>query len=809
MLLALSEAIIETPATDIAESANNTIYPLECFTDQCCFNLYNLVFAPVRYIKNPFSMQNKSPVVKDLVLIGGGHAHVTVLKYFGMKPVPGLRITLITCDIHTPYSGMLPGYVAGHYNYDDCHIDLRPLARFAGARLYHAEVVGLDLENNKVIAQGRPTIAYDLLSINTGSRPNSIYVPGVDEFAIAAKPIDRFLSKWEALLEKVRTRSGTAEFRVVVVGGGAGGVELALSTQHRLQTTIKQAGGDSQRLKFTLIAESESILFMHNAGVRKRFERIFAHREITVKPGNKVIEVKPDQVILSDGTCVAADAVFWVTTAAAPTWPTKAKLAVDADGFIKVDACLQSLSHKNIFAVGDIASLLDPRPKSGVFAVRQGPVLFKNLKAAAIGGRLRPYRAQKNFLGLISTGDKYAIASRGNWSYESAWLWQIKDWIDVEFMHKFNQLPKMDEDQSPELASGIADADTVRELSTLNMRCGGCGAKVGASVLSRVMQRLPDNSREDVLIGRDALDDCAMLAVPKGKVMVQSVDYFRAFIDDSYTFGAIAANHALGDIYAMGAEAQSVLAIATIPYGRESVVEETLYDLLAGALSIIQPSGAVLAGGHSSEGVELACGFTVNGLIDPNKVWRKSGLKPGDALVLTKAVGTGTLFAADMRGKAKGRWVDAAIQSMLLSSQQAAECLQRFNATACTDLTGYGVIGHLSEMTKASGVDAVLQMDAIPLLDGAMDTVAAGFFSSLQPQNLRMRKAVQNIKIASRHLAFPLLFDPQTAGGLLAGVPQNQADSCIRELRSLGYLDSRVIGKIESLSDKETPIKLM
>ena len=376
-------------------------------------------------------------------------------------------------------------------------------------------------------------------------------------------------------------------------------------------------------------------------------------------------------------------------------------------------------------------------------------------------------------------------------------------------MRRFNALPEMGEDESPELASGIADAAAIKELSVLAMRCGGCGAKVGASVLSRVMQRLPDSSREDLLIGRDALDDCAMLAVPAGKVMVQSVDYFRAFIDDSYTFGAIAANHALGDIFAMGAEAQSVLAIATVPYGRESVVEETLYDLLAGALSIIQPSGAVLAGGHSSEGVELAFGLSVNGLIDPNKVWRKSGLKPGDALVLTKAIGTGALFAADMRGKAKGRWVDAAIQSMLLTSQQAAECLQRFNVTACTDLTGFGIIGHLIEMAKASRVDAVLQMEALPLLDGAMDTVAAGILSSLQPQNLRLRRAVQDSEIASRHPVFPLLFDPQTAGGLLAGVPQNQADACIRELRSMGYSDSRVIGKIEALSDEEAPIKLV
>ncbi|MCK4709645.1 MAG: FAD-dependent oxidoreductase, partial [Gammaproteobacteria bacterium] len=287
---------------------------------------------------------NNTPVVKDLVLIGGGHAHVAVLKRLGMKPVPGLRITLITRDIHTPYSGMLPGYVAGHYDYDDCHIDLGPLARFAGARLYHAEVKGLDIENRQVIARGRPNINYDLVSINTGSRPNSINVPGVDEFAIAAKPIDEFLKKWQALVERVSKSKG--EFKVVIVGGGAGGVELALSTQHRLQNTLRELGDDPGRLSFTLLTQSNRIMHMHNTGVQDRFERIFAERNISVKIRSRVTEVKPDQVILDDGSVFPANAIIWVTTAAAPAWPAKSGLSVDDDGFIRVDADLQSLSHE-------------------------------------------------------------------------------------------------------------------------------------------------------------------------------------------------------------------------------------------------------------------------------------------------------------------------------------------------------------------------------------------------------------------------------------------------------------------------------
>ncbi len=750
---------------------------------------------------------SNSPIVKELVLIGGGHAHVSVLKKFGMRPLPGLRITLITRDIDTPYSGMLPGYVAGHYQFDECHIDLGPLSRFAGARIYHAEVNKLDLDNKKVHVDGRPPISYDLLSINSGSRPAVIDVPGADQYALVAKPIDKFLRRWEELQQRIAASSG--EFRMVVVGGGAGGVELALSTQFRLRQLLGDRGDNPDRLMITLITQGSEILSTHNAGVRRRFTEVLANRKIKLLTNCSATKIESDGVHTGNGEKLSADAVIFVTNASAPAWPADSGLAVDDDGFIVVDKHLQSVSHQGVFAAGDVASLPDKRAKSGVFAVRQGPVLTTNLRNSAINKSLRTYRAQKNFLGLISTGDKYAIASRGNWSAQGAWLWRFKDWIDRRFMQKYNDLPDMPEDSAPQFASGIADDSAIKELSTIAMRCGGCGAKVGSSVLNRVMQRLPEKHRDDVLIGRDAPDDSAMLAVPAGKVMVQSVDYFRAFIDDTYTFGAIAANHALGDLYAMGAEPQSVLAIATIPYGREQIVEDALYEVLAGALHIVDPSGAVLAGGHSSEGAELAFGLTVNGLVDSDQVWRKNGLRAGDALVLTKGLGTGTLFAADMRRKAKGRWIDQAISSMLLSNQDAAECLREFDVCACTDVTGFGLLGHLVEMTRASQVDADIIIEDVPMLEGANETVAAGILSSLQPQNVRLRRAIRNPQQASQHANYPLLFDPQTAGGLLAGVAAEHANECVNALRARGYPDAQVIGTISSIGQSEAPINIV
>jgi selenide,water dikinase len=724
-----------------------------------------------------------------------------------MQPIPGLRITLITRDIHTPYSGMLPGYIAGHYEYDECHIDLGPLTRFANARLYHDEVTQLDLEKKLIYVENRPPVSYDLLSINSGSRPCVIDVPGADEYALVAKPIDIFLQRWENLLCQVEESSG--EFKIVIVGGGAGGVELALSAQLRLQTLLLSMQEDPSRLKFSLLTQGSGILSTHNAGVQKRFMKVLVERGIEVLLNHSVTEIKPGYVRVNNDKEISADACIFVTNASAPAWPKNSGLDIDDEGFISVNGFLQSTSHPEIFAVGDVASLPDPRPKSGVFAVRQGPVLTKNLISTATNKPLIKYRAQKNFLGLISTGNKYAVASRGSWSWQGEWLWKAKDWIDRQFMQKFNVLPEMDDNDAPDFSVGLADENAIKELSTLAMRCGGCGAKVGSGILSRVMQRLPVHQRDDVLIGRNSPDDSAMLAVPAGKVMVQSIDYFRAFIDDAYLFGAIAANHALGDLYAMGAEPQSVLALATVPYGREKIVEESLYELLAGAVKTLEPTSAVLVGGHSAEGAELAFGLTVNGLVDPDKVWRKQGLKVGDKLILTKPIGTGTLFAADMRRKAKGRWVDNAINTMLLSNQNAACCLKKFNATSCTDVTGFGLIGHLVEMTRASSVDAEIHIDAVPMLEGARKTVALGILSSLQPQNLRLQRAIENNPIASQHPDYPLLFDPQTAGGLLAGVPVDSAEECVKELNEIGYTSACIIGEIKRANDAIAPIKII
>ncbi|MGI9385371.1 MAG: selenide, water dikinase SelD [Methyloligellaceae bacterium] len=751
--------------------------------------------------------QDQTPILKDLVLIGGGHSHVTVLKKFGMKPLPGVRLTLICRDLQAPYSGMLPGFIAGHYTFDEAHIDLGPLARFAQARFYHAEVVGLDPVNRRVRCEGRPDVPYDLLSINIGSAPVTASVPGATEHAVPVKPIDGFIRNWEHLSARVLANEGVT--RIGVVGGGAGGVELTLAVQYRLQRLLEAEGRDAARLEFHLFTDTDDILVTHNRFVRAKYRRVMQARGVHLHLGQAVAEVGPGRLARADGETFQLDEILWVTMAGAQAWLGETGLALDDQGFVQVADTLESVSHPGVFAAGDVASVVNhPRPKSGVFAVRQGPPLARNLRRALLGKPPRAFKPQKEFLSLISTGDKYAVASRSWWALEGRWVWTWKDWIDRRFMDKYADLPEMDADDAPDVAPGLADAEALKEISAVAMRCGGCGAKVGATVLDRAVSELEPVERDDVLIGLHAPDDAAVVAIPEGKVAVHTVDVFRSFVEDPYVFGQVAANHALGDIYAMGGEPQTALSVVTIPYGLEAKVEDTLSQLMAGGLKVLNDAGTALVGGHTSEGQELSLGFAVNGLIDRDQILRKGGMRAGDRIVLTKPIGTGTLFAADMRHRAKGRWIAAALEGMVQSNREGAACLFAYGATACTDVTGFGVLGHLVEMTKPSEVDVELDLGAVPVLDGALESVADGIFSSLQPQNVRLRRAIRNGAAAAEDPRYPLIFDPQTAGGLLASVPKDRAVDCVDALRDLGYARAALIGTVLPLSNRLEPITL-
>ncbi|MEO1133009.1 MAG: selenide, water dikinase SelD [Cyanobacteria bacterium J06639_1] len=734
-------------------------------------------------------MQSSSPVVKDLVLLGAGHSHAIALKYFGMHPLAGVRLTVVTADVHTPYSGMLPGHVAGYYDYDECHIDTRPLAGFAGARLFASRATGLDLDRQLVLCDNRPPVPFDLLSIDIGSTPAVPDVPGAKDFAIPAKPVRQFLQHWQGLLEQVRDRPD-APLTLAVVGGGAGGVELTLAARSRLVDVLRGAGQSADRLELHLFQRGSELMPSHPAWVRRRFERVLRDRGVQVHLNDPVREVGDGWVRARQ--TVKCDRVFWVTQAIAPDWLRASGLATDDRGFIQVNDALQSISHPQVFAAGDIATMVNhPRPKAGVFAVRQGQPLVENLQRAARNEALQPFQPQQHFLTLIGTGDRSAVAARGRWAWQSPWMWRWKDRIDRQFMARFLDL------EPSAMAEAVPQPD--RAPSDPLMRCRGCGSKVGSTALMRALDRvktlLPE-SKSAIAVGLDAPDDAAVLQVPSDRLLVQTVDYFPAITDDPFVAGRIAIEHCLNDIWAMGARPHSVQALVAIPPATAIKTEEMLYQILAGAVRALQPDAVPIAGGHTLEADEMAIGFVCNGWLERDRLWRKTGLQPGQLLIGTKALGTGVLFAADMQLKAKSRWIEAAIRAMTQSNRAAAECLREYGATACTDISGFGLVGHAAEMARASSIQLDIQLDRLTLLAGAVESSQAGIASSLYPQNWRASRDLVDCDRVTSHPHLPLVFDPQTSGGLLAGVPEERAEACLAELRSLGYTNSHVVGRV-------------
>ncbi|MBL9129146.1 MAG: selenide, water dikinase SelD [Verrucomicrobiales bacterium] len=774
-------------------------------------------------------MKQGAAIRHNLVLLGGGHAHVAVLKRFGMSPMSEVRLTLVSPVSAAPYSGMLPGLLAGHYRPEDIHVELGPLCRFAGAEFVRAQAVGLDPVRRQVVLPDRPPLAFDTLSINIGSRPDLDDIPGARHHGTPAKPVDALLIAWLQLRNRLgKTGSPAKPFRVVVVGGGAGSVELALALRHRTRTEAPADVARDPGLEFHLVTASDEPLPSHGASARRNIVHALTRQGVRIHADCRVVEALPEELVCANGRRFPYDALFWATHAQPPPWIAASGLATDADGFVSVLPTLQSVSHPSVFAAGDVASVVDhPRPKSGVYAVRQGPVLADNLRRWIRGESAEPYVPQSRALSLIATGDRHAIASYGPWSCSGRWVWRVKDWIDRRWIRQYRELPTMhpgrsssDEDRTsraprespkPERSEASPTHRPLHDTSneTSGRPCGGCAAKVPARVLERVLERLRPTTRPELVIGLEAPDDAAVLVPPAGRALVQTVDFFRTFVDDPHLFGRIATLHGLNDLFAMGAEPHSGLAIATLPFASPHVLEETLFQLLSGALAELEAHDAVLIGGHSAEGAELAFGMTLNGWAPTQRLMRKSGLEPGDRLVLTKPLGTGTLFAADMTGRSRGTWIESALREMRVSGREASRCFLRYGIRACTDISGFGLLGHLLEMLRASGVSATLNLDALPALDGALATLGQGLMSSLHPRNLDARAALTNLDATfENHPRFPLLFDPQTSGGLLAGVPWSAVDTCLSDLRESGYPDAVVVGSIHPPNDETPAVKL-
>ena len=681
-------------------------------------------------------MQTSVPFVKDLVFVGGGHTHALVLRKWGMKPVPGVRVTCINPGATAPYSGMLPGHIAGHYAREELDIDLVCLARFAGARLIVDRAVALDPQAKVIRLGSGRLVRYDIVSLDIGITSEMPVLPGFAERGVPAKPLGRFADTW------AEHCAGEGPIRISILGGGVAGCEVAMAAVHRMNCLNREVS--------VSVIDRGRVLDSVAPAARTRLMGGLIEHGVDVIENATPASVEVDAVVLEDGRRIASDLTIGTAGATPQPWVAETGLPC-RDGFLEVDRYLRSVGDPTVYAAGDCAHLVhDPRPKAGVYAVRAAPVLAHNLRADLLGHQRKAFHPQKDFLKLISMGDKVAVAEKAGFARAGRLLWRWKNSIDQKFMEKFRELPNMPAPAVPRgAAAGVAAA------LAGPAPCGGCGAKLGALALDGVLGGMPG-------------DDAAVLEMGDTR-QVLSHDHLRAFALDPVLVAKVAAVHALGDIWAMGATPQAALAQVILPRASTRLQGAALDEVMEAARAVFDAVGAQIIGGHSTEGAELTVGFTVTGLLDRDPI-TLSGAQPGDALILTKPIGTGVILAAEMQARARGEDVLACWETMQQPSADAARALAP-HARAMTDITGFGLAGHLANICRASGVGAEIDLSATPLLPGAGALSAQGIRSSLFEQN----RAAAPVANATGPRA-DLLHDPQTAGGLLAAVPPDRAD---------------------------------
>ena len=717
-----------------------------------------------------------------------------------MQRPPGSHLTLVVDTPVAVYSGMVPGFVAGQYRAGELEIDVVPLARRAGARVILAPALSVDPRNRRIEVEGRPPVPYDVASFDIGSTVGGLGLPGIRRHAFPTRPIGRFVQRVDELVGRL---AGGAGRRLVVVGGGAGGVELAFCLHRRLRSVGAVAP------EVELVEGGRRILRGYPASLARRVQRAAEERGIRIECGRRVEAADDGELHLDGGETRPFHGLVWVTGAVAHPVLARSGLATDERGFVLVRPTLQVLGHDDLFAVGDCATLLQhpETPKAGVYAVRQGPYVADNLSAWLAGEPLRSYAPQGDFLTLLNRGDGGAFGAKWGITFEGDWVFRWKDWIDRRFMRRFQVL----EADGAMTETFAAEPEMAMEGGG-EMLCGGCAAKVGQSTLERALRRVGP-AREDatVALGLGRADDAAAYAVGDRGLVVTSVDAFRAFTDDPWLVGRAAAVNALSDLEAKGVTPRYALALVTVPEEQsEEEREETLYQVLAGSRVALDAAEVTLLGGHSTTGPELVVGFSVDALAGPgDTLLRLDALRAGQRLVLTKPLGTGVVLHADMRGRARGRWLQAVHESMLSGNGAAARIALVAGATAATDVTGFGLAGHLGSMARAGGVCAVVRLGLLPALPGAEELLALGLRSTAHPQNARARKGLRIAPEAAAHPRFELLFDPQTCGGLVFGVPPESEVEVLARLREEGCPGAAVIGETVAARDDGAPLEIV
>ena len=723
------------------------------------------------------------PITNDLVLIGGGHSHLSVLMKLSKRPINGNRITLITNEIDTPYSGMIPGYIEGIYSWRDSHIDLYRLCLKLNVRFIHAEVERVSAYEKEIYFKDRPKIKFDVLSINTGIQSNNREIKGAAKYCLPVKPISKLANNF---LNKITNFKSIA-----FIGGGAGSVELALAIKKRFLNI-------NQDIKITIITGKRGLLSTFPQKTKLTSLKTLEKFKIDIIEYKRVLEVKPKQIILSDKSMLKIDKAILSTNSMTPKWLAKSDILLTKDNYILVNKSFQT-NYKYVFASGDVIDFNNQNlKKAGVFAVRSGKPLAINIKQFILGKKLVEYKFNKNYLALIGTSKRSAIATKYNLTFNSRFFFYLKKYIDQNFIKKFSDFKirkkfTLEALKTDVLNIFVKHKEKITDKNDI-MQCKGCAAKVPLNALKQALPKDIVSTSEDAV------------SVPGQPELYQTVDMISSIITDPFLLGKIAANHSISDMVSVNSKITSAMMILQLPLSKTEINSRDLEQVLLGANEIFKTIDCPLIGGHTMIGKDKdpIIGFSILGQKQKKiKIMKnRRKIKTKDLLILTEKIGSGLIFAGINNYLIDSHFQTDVIKQMIKGNLNFGKISNHLNILSMTDITGFGLANHLLNLIKRdnSKTGLTIYPNKIPLFEGVNECLNKDIKSSLFKSNYDIAQKDIIYKRDKSKLD-NILYDPQTVGGIAFIIPQEEKYKHFKVLKE-NNIKFTEIGFVNNIENK-------
>ena len=707
---------------------------------------------------------------KQLVLIGGGHANVQVLRKLCMNEYKGLNVILISEGYEAIYSGMTPGYIKKLYSLDDISIDLQRLCFNAGATFIKDKVINLDNNKQIIHLNENPSISFDVLSINSGSISNNQSIK-IDEKSniLSVKPISSFVSKLKVIDDLIEK---SANRKISIIGGGVAAFELSFALYKRYNESISLDIISDQ-----ILAEKN----LNQSSINK-LKKIAKNLNINLI-SKKVVVINDSKISFDNGEKIQSEIILLSTGATLPKWLAESNLDTSED-FVAVNQHLQSLNFKNTFVTGDAASIDNSkRPKSGVMAVRQGEILKENLFLYLLNKPLKKFKPQKNWLYLIGTHKNSAVLNYFNFSFEGNWCWLLKKIIDLNFMKKFS---------FPEQTDMSKKIFYLYEINKdiPKMHCQGCGSKVSKNTLVNFLSNQQSNNE---------LSDATEINFRHNEIL-QTIDHIKLFKSfNPYDFGVISYLHSQNDILAAGGSVHSLSVSIGVPFSKNLVEHFYLEYFMRGIQQEISKDSALLASGHSYQTEEPAITITMNG----NKTEKSNKFLAveGNLIYLSKPLGTGYLLAAYFQNSKLLSISDfeKLLTYLKKSNKIVAKLGFSFGSQLMTDVSGFGLASHLGDICQSSNLSAQIQLNNDILINDKLE-ILKNFESSGYKNNYL--SSFNSIDIKEDHPLFKIIFDPQTNGPLLMAIDKEKKNEFEKEFKKKCHSQPLLIGEFINQKEK-------